>query len=147
MTPKLLTRRTVLGALMAGSATAFLAACATPATPAANGANAPAALPAEISIEEAARLREAGAFVLDVREPYEYAEEHIDGATLIPLGELPARLSEVPRDKQVVVVCRSGNRSQSGRDVLRNAGFSSVASMTGGLIRWNASGKPLVAGQ
>lgn len=147
MNTKFVNRRAMLGALIAGSATALLAACATPATPAANGANAPATLPAEISIDEAARLRDAGAFVLDVREPYEYAEAHIDGATLIPLGELQARLSEVPRDKQVVVVCRSGNRSQSGRDVLRNAGFSSVASMTGGLIRWNASGKPLVAGQ
>lgn len=147
MNAKLMTRRAVLGAIAAGSATALLAACSTAATPAANGTNAPAALPAEVGIDEAARLRDAGAFVLDVREPYEYAEAHIDGATLIPLGELQARLSEVPRDKQIVVVCRSGNRSQSGREVLRNAGYSSVASMTGGLIRWNASGKPLVTGQ
>ncbi len=147
MNPDLMTRRAVLGTLVAATALTLLAACSTPATPAAKGANTPAALPAEISIDEAARLRDSGAFVLDVREPYEYAEAHIDGATLIPLGELSTRLSEVPRNRQVVVVCRSGNRSQKGRDVLRDAGYSSVASMTGGLIRWQANGKPVVAGQ
>jgi rhodanese-related sulfurtransferase len=52
-------------------------------------------------------------------------------------------LNEVPRDRQIVVVCRSGNRSQQGRDILLNAGFEQVTSMTGGLNEWRASGYPV----
>jgi rhodanese-related sulfurtransferase len=139
-------------ALAAIVVTLALTACgtATPTPAAVAGAGAaaaPAALPATVDTAEAARLREAGAFVLDVREPSEWNEAHIPGATLIPLGELSARVSELPRDKQIVVVCRSGNRSQSGREVLREAGFSSVTSMSGGLIRWQSAGLPLESGQ
>lgn len=134
------------------SATLALSACstATPtpaATARAGAAASPAPLPVSIDAAEAARLRDAGALVLDVREPSEWNEAHIPGATLIPLGELSARVSELPRDRQIVVVCRSGNRSQSGRDVLREAGFSSVTSMNGGLIRWQSAGLPLESGQ
>ena len=84
--------------------------------------------------------------MLDVREPDEWAAGHIEGATLIPLGELAARAKEVPADRQVVVVCRSGNRSAQGRDVLLSAGLSSVTSMAGGMNDWAASGKPVVTG-
>ncbi len=106
----------------------------------------PAALPAEVSVTEAARLRDAGAFVLDVREPAEWTEVHIPGATLIPLGQLSGRLDEVPLDRQVVVYCRSGNRSAPGRDILLAAGFTSVTSVTGGLGAWQAAGLPTEAG-
>ncbi len=105
-----------------------------------------ASLPAEISVAEAAAKREAGAFILDVREPDEWTEYHIPGATLISLGELAARVKEVPRDKEVVVVCRSGNRSQAGRDILVNAGFTQVTSMAGGLKEWAAAKLPTVTG-
>jgi rhodanese-related sulfurtransferase len=97
-------------------------------------------------VTEAAALRDSGAFVLDVRQPEEWAEVRIPGATLIPLGELPARLDEVPRDVDVVVVCRSGNRSQAGRDILRGAGFTRVTSMTGGVTEWRAAGLPAESG-
>src|SRR5512138_1485496 len=60
-------------------------------------------LPAEISVSQAVQKRDAGAFVLDVREPGEWVQFHIPGATLIPLGELPNRLKEVPKDREVVV--------------------------------------------
>ncbi len=103
-------------------------------------------LPAEISVAEAAAKRDAGAFILDVREPNEWADYHISGATLIPLGQLPARVNEVPRDKEVVVVCHSGNRSAKGRDVLTQAGFTNVTSMSGGLIAWQAANLPTVSG-
>jgi rhodanese-related sulfurtransferase len=53
-------------------------------------------------------------------------------------------LSEVPRDRQIVVVCRSGNRSQEGRDILIGAGFEQVTSMAGGLSEWRANGFPIV---
>ena len=123
------------------------AGCApAPAAPA-PAANAPAAvLPAEISVAEAAARRDAGAFVLDVRQPDEWNEAHISGATLIPLDQLEARLNEVPRDKEVVVVCRSGNRSKAGRDILKNAGFPQVTSMSGGLTQWKAAGYPTATG-
>jgi rhodanese-related sulfurtransferase len=127
------------------------AATSAPAATAGAGggavAGAPAALPAEVDVAKAKELQAGGAFVLDVREPSEWVEGHIDGATLIPLGELPNRVAEVPADKQIVVVCRSGNRSQAGRDVLLEAGLSSVTSMAGGVKDWAAAGYPLVTGQ
>ena len=143
--------RRALVVLVLGAA-AVVAACspATGAPASAPAASAPAgtvaALPAEVSTAEALALREAGAFVLDVRQPEEWNAVHIPGATLIPLGELSARLSEVPGDRQVVVVCRSGNRSAQGRDILLGAGFPSVTSMAGGMNDWAAAGYPTATG-
>lgn len=146
--------RRALAVLVLGAA-ASVGAC-SPAAPAASpsaaapAASAPAgsipALPAEISVAEALALREGGAFVLDVREPSEWTAVHIPDATLIPLGELASRVDEVPRDRQVVVVCRSGNRSAQGRDILLGAGFTSVTSMAGGLNDWAAAGYPTTSG-
>ncbi len=102
--------------------------------------------PLTISVQEAAAKRDGGAFILDVRQPDEWSQYHIEGATLIPLDELPSRLNEVPRDQQIVVVCHSGNRSAKGRDILLNAGFTQVTSMAGGLIQWQAAGYPIVSG-
>lgn len=103
-------------------------------------------LPREISVAEAAAMRDEGAFILDVREPDEWNESHIPGATLIPLGELASRVDEVPQDQEVVVVCRSGNRSQQGRDILLSAGFENVTSMAGGINQWKAAGFETVSG-
>lgn len=104
------------------------------------------ALPREVSVTEAAKLRDSGAFILDVRQPEEWTESHIPGATLIPLGELASRVNEVPQDQEVVVVCRSGNRSQQGRDILLAAGFTNVTSMAGGVNQWKAAGFETVSG-
>ncbi|MBK9926443.1 MAG: rhodanese-like domain-containing protein [Anaerolineales bacterium] len=103
-------------------------------------------LPREISVSEASAKRDAGAFILDVREPDEWNESHIPGATLIPLGELASRVDELPKDQEIVVVCRSGNRSQQGRDALLSAGFSQVTSMAGGIKQWTAAGLETVSG-
>ena len=111
-----------------------------------NDTSAPGKLSREISVAEAATMREAGAFILDVRQPEEWNEAHIPGATLIPLGELASRVSEIPTDQEIVVVCRSGNRSQQGRDILRSAGLEQVTSMSGGLIQWSAAGYETVSG-
>ncbi len=100
-------------------------------------------LPLNISVDQAYALYQDGAFFLDVREPSEWEEYHAPGTTLIPLGELASRLDEVPRDRPIVVVCRSGNRSQQGRDILLQAGFSQVTSMDGGLKAWRARGYPI----
>ncbi|MEA4906255.1 MAG: rhodanese-like domain-containing protein [Anaerolineaceae bacterium] len=104
-------------------------------------------LPDQVSVAQAAELRDQGAFILDVRQPEEWQQVHIPGATLIPLGELPDRLDEVPQDQEVVVVCRSGNRSAQGRDILRSAGFEQVTSMAGGVTQWQAQGLPVESGQ
>ncbi len=103
-------------------------------------------LPLEITVSKAADMRNAGAFMLDVRTREEWNAGHIPDAVLIPLDELPNRLAEVPQDQQIVVVCRSGNRSASGRDILLTAGYSQVTSMAGGMNDWSASGLPLVTG-
>lgn len=95
-------------------------------------------LPLEVSVSEAYQMRESGAFVLDVREPNEWEAGHIPGATLIPLGELESRLDEIPKDQEILVVCRSGNRSAQARDLLKNKGINLVSSMAGGMNQWAA---------
>jgi rhodanese-related sulfurtransferase len=101
--------------------------------------------PPEISLSEAVAKRDTGAFILDVRTQSEWNEYHVPGSTLIPLDTLASRINEVPRDKEIIVVCRSGNRSAQGRDILRNAGFATVTSLTGGLSNWKAQGYPTVS--
>ncbi len=103
-------------------------------------------LPSEISVSEALAKRDSGAFILDVRQPEEWNEAHIPDSTLIPLDQLSGRISELPKDQQIVVVCRSGNRSAQGRDILLQAGFADVTSMAGGLNQWKAAGYPTVSG-
>jgi rhodanese-related sulfurtransferase len=101
----------------------------------------------EISVEQAAKLRENGAFILDVREQSEWDLFHIPGATLIPLGTLPDKLNSLPKDKTIVVYCRTGHRSASGRDILLKAGFTSVTSMAGGVTEWQSKGLPVETGK
>ena len=101
------------------------------------------ALASTISVSDAYNMYQNGAFVLDVRTQEEWNEFHAPNTTLVPLDQLASRLNEIPRDREIVVVCRSGNRSQEGRDILLNAGFEQVTSMTGGLNEWRASGYPV----
>lgn len=103
-------------------------------------------LPAEMSVFEAAKLNPDDYYFLDVREPSEWNEFHIEWANLIPLGELDKRANELPKDKNIIVVCRSGNRSAQGRDILLKAGFESVTSMAGGMNEWLSQGNPVVTG-
>ncbi|CUS05749.1 Rhodanese domain protein [Candidatus Promineifilum breve] len=82
-------------------------------------------------------------FLLDVREPDEYASGHIAGITLIPMGEVAARLSELPKDKEIIVTCRTGNRSGQVADFLREQGFTNVHNMEGGIVAWEEAGYPV----
>lgn len=103
-----------------------------------------AALPSEINTTQGYKIyQEKGAYFVDVREQSEWDNFHIPGTTLIPLGELPNRLNEVPKDQPIVVVCNSGNRSQSGRDILKQAGYTNVTSMDGGVSDWKTQGFPI----
>ncbi|MCX6079283.1 MAG: rhodanese-like domain-containing protein [Chloroflexi bacterium] len=106
--------------------------------------NKSAALAAEINTAQAYQMyQQKTAFFVDVREQAEWDSFHIPGTTLIPLGTLADRLQEVPKDQQVVVVCRSGNRSVQGRDILKQAGYTNVTSMSGGVNDWKAKGYPI----
>lgn len=97
----------------------------------------------EVSTDEAFKMyQQSGTFTVDVRTQEEWDEYHAPNTTLIPLDQLPNRLSEVPKDKQILVVCRSGNRSQQGRDILLSAGYNAT-SMAGGLKEWYAKGYPI----
>lgn len=111
------------------------------------GTNESISYPREISVEEAVAKRDAGAFVLDVRQPEEWNEFHVPDSTLIPLAELASRVDELPKDQEIVIVCRSGNRSAQGRDILLDAGFTQVTSMAGGLTQWRAGGIRQSAGR
>jgi adenylyltransferase/sulfurtransferase len=74
-------------------------------------------------------------FLLDVREPYEYQIAQI-GGTLIPQNDVPNRLAEIPRDKEIVVQCRSGARSQRIAELLKQQGYSNVVNLAGGILAW-----------
>ena len=112
-----------------------------------NNTDSPAAVqssqPLEIDVDEAYEKYQAGDYVLDVRTQEEWDDFHIPGTKLIPLDELRERLTEVPRDQDIIVVCRSGNRSQEGRNILLDAGFESVTSMDGGVSDWRNKGYPI----
>ena len=98
-------------------------------------------LPDEVDVETVAAIRQnPGVYLLDVREPDEYAAGHIPGITLIPMGEVASRLTELPRDKEIIVTCRTGNRSSQIADLLREQGFTNVHNMTGGIVAWEESG-------
>ncbi len=89
---------------------------------------------------------EAGAFVLDVRTPAEYAEGHIDGATNIQLRELTANMDKIPTDVQVIVHCQSGFRAALSMPVLGALGFDNAKAFTGSYAAWVDAGEPVVTG-
>lgn len=100
----------------------------------------------EITVTEAYDKYSQGVFLLDVRTQEEWESFHAPNTTLIPLDELANRVNELPKDQEIVVICRSGNRSQEGRDILLEAGFTNVSSMAGGLNEWRSTGYPTVSG-
>jgi rhodanese-related sulfurtransferase len=102
-----------------------------------------ASAPSEITVAQAYEKFQQGAFFLDVRTQAEWDQVHLAKSTLIPLDQLPSRLGEVPKDQDVVVICRSGARSKEGMTILRNAGYTRAVCMTGGLLAWKAAGYPL----
>lgn len=73
--------------------------------------------------------------LLDVREPHEYQISNIDG-TLIPLDDLPGRTDELDKDKEIVVMCRSGARSANACNLLEKKGFKNVSNLVGGVNAW-----------
>lgn len=103
-------------------------------------------LPTSMSVSEAADLFKEGAFLLDVRQTEEWVQGHIEGAVSIPLGELQYRTSEIPTDRDILIICRTGNRSSQARSILRAAGFKRTTSIIGGFNAWIANGLPVIKG-
>lgn len=89
-----------------------------------------------------------GAFVLDVREPQEYAEVRVSGTTLIPLGQLAARVNEIEsqRNKQLLIICRGGVRSARACLILVEQGFKHPLNIAGGMNDWKRQQLPVVTG-
>ncbi|MFN8493601.1 MAG: rhodanese-like domain-containing protein [Caldilineaceae bacterium] len=101
-------------------------------------------LPPMIDAQTANALRtRSDVLMLDVREKSEYHQGHIPGITLLPMAEVPNRLSEIPRDKTVIVTCHSGNRSSKVVAYLREQGFTNIHDMQGGIIAWQNAGLPV----
>lgn len=98
----------------------------------------------EVGPEEAKALLEE-AFVVDVREAWEYGEGHVPGAVNIPLSTLPQRLAELPKDRPILLVCNSGNRSGVAAEFLVAQGFDGgrVYNLEGGTYAWASRGLPL----
>ncbi len=96
-----------------------------------------------VSVNDLKNSSEANKLILDVRQPDEFAQGHVPGAKLIPLGNLKARLAEVPNDAPVYVVCQSGGRSQTASDLLSKNGKSDVRNVQGGTSAWKAAGFPV----
>lgn len=113
----------------------------TPATRAADKGDVDAAF--ETNVEDLkAHLDKGDVWLLDVREPREFEIARIPGSTLIPLGELPKRLSEVPTDQDVIVHCKSGVRSAKAVNLLRENGYTRVKNLKGGILDWIAKIDP-----
>lgn len=99
----------------------------------------------EVDVATLAAAQCAGAFVVDVREPGEYLRGHVPGARLIPMGEVRARLAELPKDRPVHVICASGNRSHTVAGWLVAAGID-ACSVAGGTQAWIRAGRPVARG-
>jgi adenylyltransferase/sulfurtransferase len=99
----------------------------------------------QLTVKELKARRDRGEdfFLLDVREPYEVQIAQI-GGTVIPQNDVPNRLAEIPRDRQIVVHCRSGARSQRIAEFLKQSGYTQVVNLAGGILAWSDEIDPSV---
>ncbi|MEW6562050.1 MAG: rhodanese-like domain-containing protein [Pseudomonadota bacterium] len=99
-----------------------------------------------VEVKQAQAMSREGALLLDVREPDEFSAVHVQEAKLIPLGQLSGRLGELSefKSKPIVVMCRSGRRSAKAVEMLREAGFTQVSNIKGGINTWEGEGLPVV---
>ncbi len=96
-----------------------------------------------IDVYEASRRQAAGALLIDVREPAEWQQGHAPEAKLVPLGSIVSHLSEIPRDAEVLLICRSGNRSGTAQRRLLQLGYERVCNVSGGMNAWASAGLPV----
>lgn len=84
-----------------------------------------------------------GAVLVDVRELHEWTAGHARGARHIPLGDLPAKLDELPREAPVYLICATGNRSRNAAAFLHKSGFARPINVRGGTVAWQRAGLPI----
>ncbi len=101
----------------------------------------------EIDIHEAKKRIDKGAVLVDVREQNEFDELRIPGSILVPLSEFQTRFDELPKDKELVMQCRSGARSGRMTEFLLANGYTNVVNMAGGILAWNEAGLPVEPGK
>jgi rhodanese-related sulfurtransferase len=95
----------------------------------------------DVSVQQGKEMMDRGdIFILDVRTREEYNGSHINGSTLIPVQELDIRFKELPRDKKILVYCRTGGRSVTASDILVKNGFTQIYNMQGGITAWKNAG-------
>ena len=100
----------------------------------------------EVSLADLEQAQADGAVIVDVREPNEYQAGHVAGAISIPLGVVPVRTHELPRNQPVFLVCQGGGRSFQAAETLDRAGYE-ARSVAGGTGAWLSAGKPVVTGR
>ncbi|MGB6742699.1 MAG: molybdopterin-synthase adenylyltransferase MoeB [Terracidiphilus sp.] len=100
----------------------------------------------QLGVKELKRRMDAGEdlFILDVREPFEYQIANI-GGKLIPQNDVPQRLAEIDRDREIIVQCKSGGRSQRIAEFLKQSGYPNVVNLAGGILAWADEIDPKVA--
>jgi rhodanese-related sulfurtransferase len=89
-----------------------------------------------VELKEKIDRKEKGALYLDVRTPMEFSSNHIKGFKNIPVDQVPQRLGEIPKDKEIVVICQSGARSSSAVRFLKQNGYENVINVSGGMGAW-----------
>lgn len=94
----------------------------------------------EVTIDQLAQAIPAGAFVIDVREAWEFESGHVPNARHVPLNSIPENLSVLPKDQKIWIICQSGGRSMTAANYLEAQGFD-VVSVAGGTGSWIGSGK------
>lgn len=99
----------------------------------------------QINVTQLEGALERGAIVVDVREPVEFAQAHVPGAVLIPMGQLPARLAELDKAETIYIICATGNRSSAMTDLLIAKGYDAL-NVAGGTMAWLRSGRAIASG-
>jgi rhodanese-related sulfurtransferase len=86
-----------------------------------------------------------GALLIDVREQHEWDAGRMPDAQLIPMGHIPSRLGDLPRDRKIIFTCRTGNRSGTIKDyMIEEHGYADVHNLLGGIVAWQLEGLPVV---
>lgn len=128
----------VVGIIIAGAALAVYLT-QMPASPTASDYG-------EVTVDEAKALLEANPsiVIVDVRTLEEYAGGHLEGALLLPVSELESRLDELSTEDELLIYCRTGNRSQSAMTILETQGYTKLYHLTDGITAWIQAGYPTV---
>ena len=132
--------------ILAWAAACMLLACGARGTGAADSAAddpRTATITAD-ALRQRLQTKEPAPLVVDVREPHEFAQGHIEGAKLAPLGRVVEELGNVEKDREIVLVCRTDNRSGKAQKLLAARGFTTLRNMDGGMVAWQKRGYPVV---